>query len=177
MLVAMNWPHPASLPDAELLANCDITRQRRGGPGGQHRNKVETAVVITHRPTGIRAEANERRSQAENQREATRRLRLRLALEVRCSSPAADGGVAPTSELWQSRSTGGRLSINPEHDDFPTLLAEALDALTVVEFDMAAAAKSLGVSTSQLVRFLQDEPPAWAAVCDARRQRGLRPLH
>ena len=172
---AMNLSHPASLSEAQLLADCDIVRQRRGGPGGQHRNKVETAVVITHRPTGLRAEANERRSQAENQMQAIRRLRLRLATEVR-SAPAEDGAVAPSS-LWQSRSAGGRLSINPAHDDFPTLLAEALDAVTAAEFDVAVAAKWLGVSTTQLVRFLQEEPPAWAAVNEARRQRGFRPLH
>jgi hypothetical protein len=168
--------HPASFPNEELLAECDVTRQRRGGPGGQHRNKVETAIVITHRPTGIRAEANERRSQAENQREAIRRLRLRLATEIRTSRTLTDGDVAP-SPLWQSRCTGGRLSINPAHDDFPSLLAEALDFVAAAEYDVSAAAKSLVVSTTQLVRFLQCEPPAWAAVNAARRQRGLRPLH
>jgi peptide chain release factor-like protein len=171
----MGLPHPASLSEARLLADCDVVRQRRGGPGGQHRNKVETAVVITHRPTGIRAEANERRSQAENQQQAIRRLRLRLATEVR-SAPPEDGVVAP-SPLCQSRSARGRLAINPTHDDFPTLLAEALDAVTAAEFDVAVAAKWLGVSTTQLVRFLQEEPTAWVAVNDSRRQRGLRPLH
>ncbi|MFN5707736.1 MAG: peptide chain release factor family protein, partial [Planctomycetota bacterium] len=60
--------HPASLPEEKLLADCDVVRTRRGGPGGQHRNKVETAVVITHRPSGVSAEANERRSQAENRK-------------------------------------------------------------------------------------------------------------
>jgi hypothetical protein len=180
MFVAMRPPHPASLSENELLADCDITRQRRGGPGGQHRNKVETAVVITHRPTGIRAEANERRSQAENQQAAIRRLRLRLAIEVR-SEVAEDGdggtGVVTASPLWQSRCSGGRLAISTEHEDFPTLLAEALDAVAVAEFDVATAAKWLGISTTQLVRFLQKEPPAWAAVNAARRQRGLRPLN
>ncbi|HEY4233528.1 MAG TPA: peptide chain release factor-like protein [Lacipirellulaceae bacterium] len=176
MLVAMYRPHPASLSIVELLADCDIMRQRRGGPGGQHRNKVETAIVITHRPTGIRAEASERRSQAENQKEAIHRLRLRLATEIRSLLPLTADAVMP-SPLWQSRSSGGRLSVNPEHDDFPALLAEALDAVEAAEFDVGAAAKSLGITTSQLVRFLQDEPPAWTAVNAARRQRGLRPLH
>jgi hypothetical protein len=176
MFVAMSLPHPASRTIDELLADCDITRQRRGGPGGQHRNKVETAIVIAHRPTGIRAEASERRSQAENQRVAMYRLRLRLATEVR-GSPLTNEGIISPSALWQSRSSGGKLSMNPAHADFPSLLAEALDIVAAAEFDVAAAAKSLGISTTQLVRFLQDEPPAWAAVNAARRQRGLRPLH
>jgi RF-1 domain len=172
----MTSTHPATLQVDRLLAECDIVRQRRGGPGGQHRNKVETAVVITHRPTGIRAEANERRSQAENQAEAIRRLRLRLAIEFRDSRNLKDRTYSP-SLLWKSRSVGGRLSINRDHHDFPALLAEALDAVTAVEFDVVAAAQWLGVSTTQLVRFLQEEPAAWAAVNDSRRQRGLRPLH
>jgi hypothetical protein len=176
MFGAMTSAHPASLSNDELLAQCDVTRLRRGGPGGQHRNKVETAIVIIHRPTGLRAEANERRSQAENQREAIRRLRLRLATEIRSSPADTDNTVAP-SLLWQSRCAGGRISINSAHDDFPTLLAEALDFVTAAEFDMALAANALGISTTQLVRFLQVEPPAWMAVKAARRQRGLRPLH
>lgn len=65
--------HPACLPAAELLAAHDETRTRRSGPGGQHRNKVETAVVLLHQPTGIKAEASERRSKAENRRVALRR--------------------------------------------------------------------------------------------------------
>ena len=72
--------HPAALPDDDLLSICNETRTRRGGPGGQHRNKVETAVVLQHRPTGLNAEANERRSQADNRRVALQRLRLRLAI-------------------------------------------------------------------------------------------------
>jgi RF-1 domain len=168
----MNDTHPACLPVDKLLAQCEVRHERRGGPGGQHRNKVSTAVVLTHRPTGLRAEANERRSQAENHREALRRMRLKLALEVR----SAEHGNAP-SEIWRSRTAGGRLSVNPGHDDFPALLAEALDAVAAAEFDVPAAAQALDVTASQLVKFLQEEPLAWQRVIDARRQRGLRPLH
>jgi protein subunit release factor B len=75
--------HPAALPLPDLQPLCDITRTRRSGPGGQHRNKVETAVVITHRPTGISAQASERRSQAENLAVAWKRLRVELAFGVR----------------------------------------------------------------------------------------------
>jgi hypothetical protein len=168
----MSVVHPALLPLEKLLAECDVRHERRQGPGGQHRNKVSTAVVLVHRPTGLRAEANERRSQAENHREALRRLRVRLAIDMRSEAPAEG-----PSELWRSRARGGKLAVNPEHDDFPALLAEALDCVAAVEFDVAAAADRLVVSSSQLVKFLKDEPAAWAGVNAARRQRGLRPLH
>jgi hypothetical protein len=72
---------------------------------------------------------------------------------------------------------GGRLAINPEHDDFPALLAEALDAVAAGEYDVAAVADRLGTTASQLARFLQHESQAWALVNNHRRERGLRPLH
>ena len=174
MLRRMSSLHPASLPIDELLRQCDVRHERRSGPGGQHRNKVSTAVVLVHRPTGVVAEANERRSQAENRRQAVRRLRLRLAVEVR--SPT-NGTAGPPSPLWQQRTAGGRIVVSTEHDDFPALLAEALDAVVDAEFEMAAAAERLGVTTSQLARFVEREPAAWRLVNEARRQRGLRPLH
>ena len=82
-MMAEGTLHPAALPPDELLAQCDVQFVRRSGPGGQHRNKVSTGVVLVHRPTGIKAEANERRSQAENRTAACLRLRVNLALEVR----------------------------------------------------------------------------------------------
>lgn len=172
MFFSMSDLHPATLPPEKLLADCDVRHERRSGPGGQHRNKVSTAVVLIHRPTGVRSEASERRSQAENHREALQRLRVRLAIEVR----SAVTRPAP-SELWQSRSRGGKLAVNVAHEDFPALLAEALDAIAGAEFDAAAAAAQLAVSTSQLVKFLKDEPAAFALVNAARRQRGLHALH
>lgn len=169
----MSDVHPSCLPVEKLLAECDVRHERRSGPGGQHRNKVSTAVVLTHRPTGLRAEANEERSQADNHREALRRLRVRLAVEVRSENNTA----ARTSELWQSRVSNRRLAVNPGHEDFPALLAEALDAIAAAEYDVSAAAESLGISASQLMKFLKDAPTAWASVTETRRQRGLRPLH
>ncbi|MEX2317773.1 MAG: peptide chain release factor-like protein [Pirellulales bacterium] len=171
------FQHPARLSIDKLLAECDIRRQRRGGPGGQHRNKVETAVIIVHRPTRIEAEANERRSQAENHAQAVARLRTKLAVAVRSPANAQKNSDTSTSALWQQRCAGGRIAINTSHEDFPALLAEALDAVAAADFDVSAAALRLSVSASQLARFLQQEPTAWSLVNDSRRARGLRPLH
>src|SRR3954470_4538553 len=67
-------PHPARLHPDALAAECGFRTTRRSGPGGQNRNKVETAVILTHRPTGISAEASEWRTQGENRRKALVRL-------------------------------------------------------------------------------------------------------
>src|SRR5262249_27924451 len=42
--------HPAARAPDALLAECEVRRTRRSGPGGQNRNKVETAVVLRHLP-------------------------------------------------------------------------------------------------------------------------------
>jgi len=166
-------PHPASLPEDKLLAECEVVRTRRGGPGGQHRNKVETAVVITHRPSGVSAEANERRSQAENREAALQRLRVRLALAIRhpVSGPAADNTV------WSRYTHGQRIAINSQNPDFPQVLALALDHLAAAQFEPAAAAHSLQISSSQLLKLLQGEPAAWSWLQQQRLQAGLKPLH
>ena len=162
--------HPAAINPEALLALCETTRTRRSGPGGQNRNKVETAIVLKHRPTGIVAEANERRTQGENLRVALFRLRLNLALEWRREF---DG---TPSDLWRSRCRGGRIVVSPEHDDFPALLAEALDAVAANDFDVKRAAESLECSSSQLIKFLKDEPRALKMVNDKRHALGLRAL-
>ena len=38
--------HPVRVSDDALLQNCVIRRFRHSGPGGQHRNKVETAIEL-----------------------------------------------------------------------------------------------------------------------------------
>lgn len=66
------------ISDDELLAECDVETLKGSGPGGQHRNKTETAVRLTHRATGLRSQASERRSQGQNLGVALDRLRVLL---------------------------------------------------------------------------------------------------
>jgi ribosome-associated protein len=68
-----------ALDDAALLAECDEQFFVAGGPGGQHRNKTESGVRLTHRPTELSVTATERRSQSQNRTEALHRLRRGLA--------------------------------------------------------------------------------------------------
>jgi hypothetical protein len=163
--------HPALLDPDRLLAACEVSFTRRSGPGGQNRNKVETAAILRHGPTGLKAEANERRSQAENRRLALFRLRVNLALGVR------SGSHDPPPPVWTNRLRGGRIVVNPEHDDFPALLAVALDALDFAGWGVPEAAGALGCTASQLLKLLREEPRAWQKLNAERAGRGLPPLH
>ncbi|MHB8970572.1 MAG: peptide chain release factor family protein [Pirellulaceae bacterium] len=165
--------HPAELDPDKLAAFCEVRRCRRSGPGGQHRNKVETAVVLTHRPSGVLAEASERRSQHENRRVALSRLRVNLALALRMARPR-DAGPTPR---WVARCHAGRLRVSPAHADFPALLAEALDVLEACQYETPPAAQWLGITSSQLIRFLARESRALEQVNRQRAARSLHPLH
>ncbi|MAB81963.1 MAG: peptide chain release factor-like protein [Phycisphaerae bacterium] len=166
----MKPPHPASLEPSRLLKQCDLGLGRSTGPGGQHRNRRDTAVTLTHEPTGISATATERRKQQENRITALRRLRLRLAVEVRTPRPPKP------SELWNTRRQGRSMSVNPQHADYPRLLAEALDVLALMNWDVAKSAGRLGISMSQMTRLLRHEKPAFALVNNQRQERGFPPL-
>lgn len=52
-----------------------VTYFKSSGPGGQHRNKTETACRIVHPDSGARAEASEHKSQDQNRKAAWKRLR------------------------------------------------------------------------------------------------------
>ncbi|KAG0476613.1 hypothetical protein HPP92_013454 [Vanilla planifolia] len=87
------------LSDEELMEQCDMDTFKASGPGGQHRNKRESAVRLKHQPTGVTAQASEDRSQHRNRAAALARLRHLLALKVR--NAVELDGYKPPLELLQ----------------------------------------------------------------------------
>ncbi len=150
------------LGDVALLKECQQERYRASGPGGQRRNKVETAIRLHHRPSGLTTQAEESRYLEENRTRALRRLRERIALELR--TPFDLEAPPSLPELLAQRGPKGRLSVNPRNRGYPIIVATVLDALEAAEGSYAKAARALGLTTGQVLRFLRSDPGVWRVV-------------
>lgn len=71
-------PPRYDLSDAALERDCEVSFFIGSGPGGQNRNKRETAVRLIHRPSGIAVTSEKERSQAQNRADAMQKLKERL---------------------------------------------------------------------------------------------------
>lgn len=159
-----------TLTDAELIAQCEVDTYRASGPGGQKRNKTSSAVRLRHAPTGVIAHATESRSQHENKARALRRLREKLALELRapvdldrfcCSGELAALFHAPPGKKSVEFLRGARA------------LLDLFDATGCSVRDTAAR---VGVTTGQLSRVLTGDERLLRAANALRTARGLHAL-
>ncbi|CAN6475357.1 unnamed protein product [Victoria cruziana] len=169
------------LSDEQLMGQCEMDTFKASGPGGQHRNKRESAVRLKHIPTGIVAQAVEDRSQHKNRASALARLRTLLALKVRnsisldeYSPPLELIQILPAKSSIRGSSVGPQ--IGPNNPKFILGMQALLDLLHAVDGSISNAAKLLGLSTGALSRLLLSDDSLRLAVNEMRASKGLKPL-
>lgn len=169
------------LTDQELLGQCEMSTFKASGPGGQHRNKRESAVRLKHLPTGIIAQAVEDRSQHMNRASALVRLRALLALKVRntvdleaYSPPRELLQILPVKSTIRGSDCGPQ--IGPKNPKFVLGMQALLDLIFAVEGSIADAAKYLGLSTGALSRLILSDDSLRLAVNELRTSKGMKPL-
>eukprot|EP00668_Euglena_longa_P035037 GGOE01045000.1.p2 GENE.GGOE01045000.1~~GGOE01045000.1.p2 ORF type:complete len:340 (-),score=68.65 GGOE01045000.1:196-1215(-) len=173
------------LSDDQLLHQCRVDTFRASGPGGQHRNKTDSAVRITHLPTGIVAQAFEDRSQLTNRAKAVRRLRKTIALQVRllaqaAQNPTGEGEAVPVlpPELAAILPVKGRKEpqLGPKSPDFAKGVQRLLTLLEHHRGALAECAAQLGISTGQLSKVITSDRDLMVAVNALRARNGRRSL-
>ena len=170
-----DWRAYLDLTDEALLAQCEVDRFRASGPGGQKRNKTDSAVRLRHRPTALTGEANESRSQHENRARALRRLRLEIAFVLRAPVDLDGDAVASSSPLAEALSSG-RFAMSPRNARYPAAIAMLFDVIEACGWRLAEAAPLLGLSTSALSRALSAEDIVFRAANERRTALALPTL-
>jgi hypothetical protein len=161
------------LTDDAFLAQCRWDTFRSGGPGGQKRQKTSNGVRLTHLPTGLSATSTEWRSLTENKLHALRRLRLKLATDLR--EPVDLHRFAPPDWFLSIRRQNG-VQASHRHPLYPATAGLILDLLHALAGNPAAVAVNLGVSTTTIVKLLENEPHLWTAANKIRTDLGMKPL-
>jgi hypothetical protein len=159
--------------DDALIAQCEVDRYRASGPGGQHRNKTESAVRLRHKLSGVSAIGEDSRSQAENKLHAVRRLRAAIALEVREPAPPLPSPRLAALVAGGTAPLGAKTKLTGE---YWAAIAELLDLLVDGGLEIAATAQKLGITTGALSKLLLHDEAVGRAVNDLRRARKMRPL-
>ncbi len=92
-------------------SNIEEMFSRSSGPGGQHVNKVSTAVTLRHVPTGLRVTVSDSRSQAMNRETARRRLlqKINEAAEAKKLAQLAEASRERRRKAKRSRGTKAKL--------------------------------------------------------------------
>jgi len=161
------------LTEDQLLAQCEEDHYRASGPGGQKRNKTSNAVRLRHRPTGFIVTATESRSLKENRLYAIRRMRLKLATDLR--EPIDPVRFEPPDWFLSIRHDG-RIEASPRHAYYPAAAGLVLDLMKALGGNPATVAINLGVSTTAVIKLLESDPHFWTTANTIRADLGLTHL-
>ncbi|KAL6840069.1 hypothetical protein ACP4OV_029879 [Aristida adscensionis] len=174
-------PDYLGMSDEGLMEQCEMGTFKASGPGGQHRNKRESAVRLRHLPTGIIAQAVEDRSQHKNRASALSRLRTLIALKVRrpinledYTPPIELLQILPMKSTIRGKDVGPQ--IGPNNSKFSPGMQALLDLLFAAEGSVSEAAKILGLSTGALSRLILSDDSLRTAANELRALKGLKPL-
>ena len=151
--------------DEHLLRECVQDFHKASGNGGQKVNKTSSAVRLIHTPSGVSVSESGDRSQVRNRSNALKKLRLRIAMTVRCKidedCPVADPFYVP--------------SVHNIHAYAPWL-AVLVDHLAFDGWDVRRTAERYGISSSRLIKIIFRDSDLWQELNRKRAAAGLASL-
>jgi RF-1 domain len=142
--------------DDKMICNCRFEPFKASGTGGQKRNKTSSAVRLTHLPTAIVVTDCSGRSQHKNRHSAIKKLRMQLALELRCKP------VVPE-----------QLDISLKNPAYAVFVAQIIDIFYSFDYELKKTAEFICISSSKLVKIIQRDPQLWQYINQCRQAKEL----
>ena len=150
----------------QLLAACTQKGFQGSGPGGQHRNKTNTGVLLNLREYNLEIKSCEARSAKENKVHALHRMQMAIALNVRETPPETE-----------SPFPGSNGHIQPSNALFPLFIAHVFDIMAQKNGDTKEAAAAFNLTPSALVKILRQDKACAAKLQGNRVENGKSKLH
>ena len=170
--------------ETALLRDCRVDTYKSSGPGGQRKNKVETAVRLVHEPSGVSAQGQQTRSQGRNKTLALRNLRMHIACACRLPQNLDQLAIPDEiAEYFQLSTRPGapehvkmRLALKSGNRCFWPVAALVLDVFDAAKGQLSNASHALGASTANLAAFLRSHRNLLEAAQAIRKTHGHTPL-